>query len=98
VDSRNGGAPRGGQASTPEDTSNKDFVKGALASLDMLDDKVERVGARLEQIETRVRELGEKKKEVRKKRRIQEGDNGGPQRSERLRPKLAGGGQLGKGC
>ncbi len=39
----------------------------------------------------------EKKNEVRKKRRIREGDGGGPRRSERLRPKLAGGGQLGKG-
>jgi hypothetical protein len=86
---------------TSEKTSNEDFLKGALGTLDMLDEKVERVGARLEQIETRVKELGErgegKKKEVCKKRKIREEDSGGPRRCERLGPKQAGGGQVGKG-
>jgi hypothetical protein len=84
-----------------EETSNEDFVKGALATLDMLDEKVERVDVRLEQIETRVKELGKrgdgKKKEVSKKRKIREEDGGGPRRSERLRPKQAGGSQVGNG-
>jgi hypothetical protein len=51
VDSRNGGAARGGQPLAAEETSNKDFMKGVLATLDMLDENVERVDARLGQIE-----------------------------------------------
>ncbi len=89
-----------------EEMSNKDFVKGALATIDILDEKVERVDARLEQIEVRMKELrkrGEEaervkmEKEVSKKRKIREEDGNGPKRSERLRPKRAGGGQVGKG-
>ncbi len=80
----------------PRDVSDKDFVKGAQATLDMLDERVERVGERLEQIEMRVMKLGEGKKAVRKRRSIREEDSGDLRRSKRLRPKLAGGGQLGK--
>jgi hypothetical protein len=50
------------EPAVPEDVSNEEFVKGALATLDMLDEKGERVSARLEQIKVRVKELGEKKK------------------------------------
>jgi hypothetical protein len=59
-------------STSPRDMSDEDFVKGALATLDMLDKRVERVGERLEQIEVRVMGLGEGKKAVRKRRRVQE--------------------------
>jgi hypothetical protein len=82
-----------------EETSNEDFVNRALATLDMLDEKMERVGLRLEQIETRVKEMGLKRgrEEASRKQKINEGDSGGLRRSERLRPKGTGGGQVGKG-
>jgi hypothetical protein len=80
----------------PRDTSDEDFMKGALATLDMLDERVERVGEKLEQIEMRVMKLGEGKKAVRKRKRVRGEDSGVLRRSERLRPKLTGGGQLGK--
>jgi hypothetical protein len=83
-------------STAPRDVSDEDFVKGALATLDMLDERVERVGERLEQIEMRVMKLGERKKAVRKRRRVEEEDSGVLRRSERLRPKSTGGGQLGK--
>jgi hypothetical protein len=35
----------------PKDASDEDFVKGALATLDMLDERADRIGERLEEIE-----------------------------------------------
>jgi hypothetical protein len=87
-------------------TSSEDFMKGALATLDMLDEKVERVDVRLGQIEIRMKGLEERGKEAEimkkedepsKKRKVREESNHGIRRSERLRPKRAGGSQLGKG-
>jgi hypothetical protein len=87
-------------------TSSEDFMKGALATLDMLDEKVERVDVRLGQIEIRMKGLEERGKEAEimkkedepgKKRKVREESTHGIRRSERLRPKRAGGSQLGKG-
>jgi hypothetical protein len=41
----------------PRDASDEDFVKGALATLDMVDERADRMGERLEEIEERVRRL-----------------------------------------
>ncbi len=43
----------------PKDTSDKDFVKGALATLNMLDERAEKMEEKLEEIERRVMRLGE---------------------------------------
>jgi hypothetical protein len=47
----------------PGDTSHEDFVKGALATLDMLDERAGRMGERLEEIERRVMRMGEGRRE-----------------------------------
>ncbi len=80
----------------PRDTSDEDFVKGALATLDMLDDRAERMGERLEEIERRVMRLGEGKGAVHVKKRLRREDSGNLRRSERLRSRQTGGGRLGK--
>ncbi len=80
----------------PRDTSDEDFVKGALATLDMLDERAEKMGERLEEIEKRVMRLGEGGGAVCVKKRPHREYSGEPQRSERLRFRQAGGGQLGK--
>ncbi len=80
----------------PRDTSDEDFVKGALATLDMLDERAERMGEKLEDIERRVRKLGEGKEAVQARKRVRRENSGDLRRSERLRSRQTGGGQLGK--
>jgi predicted nucleic acid-binding Zn-ribbon protein len=47
----------------------QDFMKRALATLDTLDERAEKIDVRLGQIETRMRELEEEEEKERKKRR-----------------------------
>jgi hypothetical protein len=79
----------------PKDTSDEDFVKGVLATLDMLDERAERMGEKLEEIERRVMRLGEGKEAVHVKKRLRREVSSDLWRSERLRSRQTGGGQLG---
>jgi hypothetical protein len=47
------------ESALPTDTSDEDFVKGALVALDMLDERAVKVKEKLEEIERRVMRLGE---------------------------------------
>jgi hypothetical protein len=91
------------------ETSSEDFMSGALATLGMLDEKVEKIDVRLGQIETRMKELEKEEKEAegmekekepskqRKRKDREEGSNG-LRRSKRLRSSEQENASLGKGC
>ncbi len=80
----------------PRDASDEDVVRGAVATLDMLDERASRMGERLEEIEERVRRLGEGEKVTHVKKRTRREDGSDLRGSEGLRARQAGGGRVGK--